>query len=63
MRDSVRTWDPWSLDANERTHIRRVMIEAKWNKAEAARLLRISRRALYRLLTHHGLDRTEAMAA
>ena len=43
------------LRAVERDHITRTLSQAGGNKAVAARLLGISRRALYRQLERHGL--------
>jgi two-component system response regulator HydG len=43
------------LDDVERSHIGHVMQLADGNKAEAARMLGITRKTLYRKLKHHGL--------
>ena len=48
---------PATLLAVEREHIVRTLELAHGNKAVAARLLGMSRRALYRLLERHGLHR------
>jgi two-component system response regulator AtoC len=46
---------PGSLNEVEREHIARTLDRANGNKAVAARLLGVSRRALYRQLERHGL--------
>ena len=48
---------PATLLAVEREHIVRTLEQVQGNKAVAARLLGMSRRALYRLLERHGLHR------
>jgi two-component system response regulator HydG len=48
---------PRRLDDVEREHIERTLAEVGGNKAVAARLLGISRRAFYRQLERHGLHR------
>jgi DNA-binding NtrC family response regulator len=48
---------PATLLAVEREHIIRTLELVQGNKAVAARLLGMSRRALYRLLERHGLHR------
>lgn len=48
---------PAPLAAVEREHIVRTLELVQGNKAVAARLLGMSRRALYRLLERHGLHR------
>lgn len=48
---------PATLVAVEREHIIRTLELVQGNKAVAARLLGMSRRALYRLLERHGLHR------
>ena len=48
---------PATLLAVEREHIIRTLELVHGNKANAARLLGMSRRALYRLLERHGLHR------
>ena len=48
---------PATLLAVEREHIIRTLELVQGNKANAARLLGMSRRALYRLLERHGLHR------
>ena len=45
-----------SLSHLEREHILKVLQQAGGNKKAAARLLGVSRRALYRRLERHGLD-------
>jgi len=47
---------PLNLNEVERKNTLTALQQAKGNKVHAARLLGISRRALYRLLTRHGLD-------
>jgi DNA-binding NtrC family response regulator len=45
-----------TLREAERTHIKRALGEAGWNKKEAARMLEISRGTLYRKILEYGLD-------
>jgi transcriptional regulator of acetoin/glycerol metabolism len=47
----------------ERDHIIRTLQQVRGNKAVAARLLGISRRAFYRQLERHGLHQRVPMAA
>lgn len=49
---------PADLNAVERHHIVKAMAESGGNKVVAARRLGLSRRALYRRLERHGLERT-----
>ncbi|HEX3596251.1 MAG TPA: sigma-54 dependent transcriptional regulator [Polyangiaceae bacterium] len=53
--DSLSSWD--TLEAR---HIARILEEAHGNKAEAARLLGIDRKTLYRKLRRYGADIDEA---
>ena len=53
---------PASLLAVERDHIARTLEIAHGNKAVAARLLGVSRRALYRQLERHGLHQRVPIA-
>jgi DNA-binding NtrC family response regulator len=60
--------DGWSdtpapLQEIEREHIVRTMAQVRGNKAVAARLLGISRRAFYRQLERHGLHHRAPMSA
>jgi DNA-binding NtrC family response regulator len=48
--------DPHLLRETERRHVLAVLQQEKGNKAHAARVLGISRRALYRLIDKHRLD-------
>jgi two-component system NtrC family response regulator len=48
--------DPRRLQEVERRHVEEVLREAKGNKVQAARMLGISRRALYRLISKHHLE-------
>lgn len=48
--------DPRSLNEVERRHVFEVLREVKGNKVQAARILGVSRRALYRLVARHGLE-------
>jgi transcriptional regulator with PAS, ATPase and Fis domain len=48
--------DPRHLREVERRHILEVLRQEKGNKVHAAKALGISRRALYRLISKHGLD-------
>jgi len=47
---------PQSLREMERTHVQTILQQAKGNKVAAAKLLGISRRALYRLLDKYQID-------
>jgi len=49
---------PAPLSTIEREHIVRALEQVQGNKAEAARLLGVSRRALYRQLERHGLHQS-----
>ena len=51
----VRTAYPTSLVDVERDHIIRTLEQVRGNKAVAARILGVSRRAFYRQLERHGL--------
>ena len=51
----VRTMYPTSLVDVERDHIVRTLEQVRGNKAVAARILGVSRRAFYRQLERHGL--------
>jgi two-component system response regulator HydG len=51
------------LDDVEREHIERTLAEVRGNKAVAARLLGVSRRAFYRQLERHGLHRRGSFAS
>jgi DNA-binding NtrC family response regulator len=48
--------NPRALRAVERHHILVVLQQEKWNKVHAARVLEVSRRALYRLIAKHHLE-------
>jgi DNA-binding NtrC family response regulator len=48
--------DPRHLNEVERRHVLEILNEVKGNKVQAARILGISRRALYRLIARHGLE-------
>jgi DNA-binding NtrC family response regulator len=48
--------DPRLLREVERRHILEVLRQEKGNKVHAAKALGVSRRALYRLISKHGLD-------
>jgi DNA-binding NtrC family response regulator len=52
--------DPCHLREVERRHVQEVLRQEKGNKVHAARALGISRRALYRLISKHHLDRGHA---
>jgi two-component system response regulator HydG len=54
---------PAPLVEVEREHIIRTLQQVRGNKAVAARLLGISRRAFYRQLERHGLHQRIPMAA
>jgi transcriptional regulator with PAS, ATPase and Fis domain len=55
--------DPCHLREVERRHVHEIMRQAQGNKVLAARLLGISRRALYRLLEKYHLDEKKAGTA
>jgi DNA-binding NtrC family response regulator len=57
--------DPSQLREVERRHVQKILQQEKGNKVQAARVLGISRRALYRLIVKHGLEgqRKEESAA
>lgn len=46
-----------SLDEIERDHMAKVLASTNWNKSEAAEILGISVRNIYRKIEHHGLER------
>jgi DNA-binding NtrC family response regulator len=48
--------DPMHLAEVERRHVREVLEREKGNKVHAARVLGVSRRALYRLIAKYGLE-------
>jgi DNA-binding NtrC family response regulator len=48
--------DPRHLSEVERQHVRQVLQQEKGNKVHVARILGISRRALYRLIEKYGLE-------
>jgi DNA-binding NtrC family response regulator len=48
--------DPRHLQEVERRHVLEVLREAKGNKVQAAKVLGVSRRALYRLIARHHLE-------
>jgi DNA-binding NtrC family response regulator len=54
---------PLNLNEVERKNVLSALQQAKGNKVQAARLLGVSRRALYRLLTRHGLDKPDGEKA
>jgi DNA-binding NtrC family response regulator len=54
-QDGIRTVYPASLEDVERDHIIRTLEQVRGNKAVAARILGVSRRAFYRQLERHGL--------
>jgi DNA-binding NtrC family response regulator len=51
--------EPLNLDAQERRAVREALRQTKGNKVHAAKVLGISRRALYRLLERHGLEKVQ----
>src|SRR5262249_6004763 len=53
---STATGDPRQLREVERRHVQQVLQQEKGNKVHAARVLGISRRALYRLISKYRLD-------
>jgi DNA-binding NtrC family response regulator len=52
--------NPRALRAVERHHILEVLHQEKGNKVHAARVLEVSRRALYRLIAKHDLEASRA---
>jgi DNA-binding NtrC family response regulator len=54
------TGDPRYLSEVERAHVEAVLKEEKGNKVQAAKVLGISRRALYRLIEKYGLEKRSA---
>src|SRR5688500_13187886 len=58
----VRTVYPASLVDVERDHIIRTLEQVRGNKAVAARILGVSRRAFYRQLERHGLHQRIPMS-
>jgi DNA-binding NtrC family response regulator len=48
--------NPRALRTVERRHIQEVLQQEKWNKVHTARVLEVSRRALYRLIAKHHLE-------
>jgi DNA-binding NtrC family response regulator len=54
--------DPRHLDEVERRHVEEVLRQEKWNKLRAAKVLGISRRALYRLLARYAIEEPRAEA-
>jgi DNA-binding NtrC family response regulator len=55
--------DTLNLDAIERRTIQNALLKVKGNKVHAAKLLGVSRRALYRLLERHRLGEADAASA
>jgi two-component system response regulator AtoC len=53
---AVLDGEPGHLREVERRHVRDVLEQHKGNKVQAARVLGISRRALYRLIARYGLE-------
>jgi DNA-binding NtrC family response regulator len=51
---------PLNLSELERTTVQKALQEAKGNKVHAAKLLGVSRRALYRLILRHGIEEGQA---
>ena len=48
--------DDYSLSANERRHIERVLSVAKGNRAAAAKMLGMARQTLYNRLEEYGIS-------
>lgn len=48
-------WSPETLAQAQASHVARVLAHAGGNRSEAARILGVSRRTLYRLIERHGL--------
>jgi DNA-binding NtrC family response regulator len=61
--DRPATIDPLNLNDVERRTVHTALMQAKNNKVHAAKLLGISRRALYRLITKHSLEGKEGEQA
>ena len=54
--------NPRALREVERRHILEVLQQEKWNKVHAARVLAVSRRALYRLIAKHHLEASRSQS-
>jgi DNA-binding NtrC family response regulator len=54
--------NPRALRVVERQHILEVLQQERWNKVHAARVLEVSRRALYRLIAKHHLETSRSEA-
>jgi two-component system NtrC family response regulator len=50
---------PYDLGVLERAHIQKVLVSAKWNKSEAAKLLNISLSTLYRKIEDYTLSKQQ----
>jgi transcriptional regulator with PAS, ATPase and Fis domain len=55
-RSSGKTADPRSLDEMERRHVIEVLRQEHGNKVQTAKVLGVSRRALYRLIKKHEIE-------
>jgi DNA-binding NtrC family response regulator len=59
LGETVAAADPKSLREVERRYVRDVLLQENGNKVHAARVLGISRRALYRLIEKYHLKERE----
>ena len=48
-----------SLEDIRRAHLLVVLEACGWNRAQAAKVLRINRKTVYRMITRFGLDKLE----
>lgn len=48
-----------SLKEVQRAHLLRVLEAVAWNRAEAARILDVNRKTVYRMIVRFGLDKLE----
>src|SRR5579871_3283088 len=60
VSDRAPAGDPRQLREVERAHVRQVLVQEKYNKVHAAKVLGISRRALYRLISKYHLEASGA---
>jgi transcriptional regulator with PAS, ATPase and Fis domain len=61
LPEDIEEGDPMHLREVERRHVRDMLQREKGNKVHAAKVLGISRRALYRLIEKYGLENRDAV--